>query len=53
MEDAVLQPDECGRVYLTANNAHYFQKLLPHTLVGQVERVTEDSQSSTTPKILP
>ena len=42
IEDSILSPDCQGQIYLTAiNPAHDFQKLLPHTLVGQVESLVD------------
>ena len=45
LEDAILQPDGQGQVYLTAINPAYdFQKLPPHILIGQVESMTDTKQ---------
>ena len=42
IEDSVLSPDDQGQIYLAAiNPAHDFQKLPPHTLIGQVESFME------------
>ena len=42
IEDFILIPDDQEQVYLTAvNPAHNFQKLLPHTLIGQVESLAD------------
>ena len=50
IEDSILCPDDTGHILLTAINPAYdFQKLLPHSLTGQVESLTEAKPIPETP----
>ena len=50
IEDSILCPDDTGHILLTAINPAYdFQKLPPHTLIGQVESMTDAKPIPETP----
>ena len=54
IEESILSPDDQGQIYLTAiNPAHDFQKLLPHTFVGQVESLVDGEPLSDQAGTLP